>query len=650
MSDYPKVSIVIVNLNGKQHLSECFGSIKALDYPGDKVEVVMVDNGSSDGSAELVQEKYGWVKLLCNRRNEGFAKPSNDGARAARGEYVAFLNNDMRVQKDWLRELINSLGETGARCAGSVITNWDGTRLDFAGGSIDLQGFGFQDDYDLPMKDIKPKLSEDKDLLFACGGAMIVDRELFLSCGGFDEDYFAYYEDVDLGWRLRVLGCRIVLSAKSRVRHKHNSTSRSMTKQRIQYLFERNKLYTCYKNYSDEKLYKVFFPSLLLDMREAYAESGIDGDNYDIRNPGAFDAEPVRINHMAAIKLSAINEFTENLPAFAKKRSYIQKNRMTGDDEIDKLFSEPFKVFIKDTSAFVSSKYEFVNALGLEKLFGAEQKCQALFVSDGADNALYEGVAAELAASGRFAVTLAGTDVSSTDGVRILDFPDADPSPLIKAARETYIVMISSSALNKQRMLLRMLEPKYIVADLSRGPDAVSKGKDGDEGGKDDRSEKELDWLLREADFFICPDNKRTDVLERLEALGRVTKSRINGDTARFICSPENDGCTNSIVRFCEDPARLPMRGGGYDDYGGDAAVYGCGCDAGEEETLEDRLARIEARESDLRNLMLRSLHNGKKTQDDVRNLAEWSYLMESRFTKLKSKLAGIKLLRKFVR
>lgn len=642
MTDCPKVSIVIVNLNGKQHLAECFGSIKALDYPEDKVEVVLVDNGSTDGSVELVREKFGWVKLLCNTHNEGFAKPSNDGARAATGEYAAFLNNDMRVDKGWLRELVASLKASGAGCAGSVITNWDGSKLDFAGGGIDLQGFGFQDYYDLPMKDINPILTEDKDLLFACGGAMIVNREMFLSCGGFDEDYFAYYEDVDLGWRLRVLGCRVVLSVKSRVRHKHNSTSRSMTKQRIQYLFERNKLYTCYKNYSEEKLYKVFFPSILLDMREAYAQSGIDGDNYDIRNPGAFDAEPVKINHLAAIKFSAINEFMENMSTFAKKRDFIQSNRKTTDEEIDKLFTEPFKVFIKDTPAFISSKYEFVKTLGLEQLFDKEQICRVLLISDGENNTLYENAADMLAKSGKFAVTLAGPQINAPEGVTALAFPDADPTPVIKAAREAYVVMVSSEVMRKQHMLLRILAPKYIIADLSH-VSSLEQEASGCDRGFDDI--KELDWLIREADYFVAPHDDIDGVLDRLAKSGRITKSMRSGNTERFICSDdENPG--ERLLDFCCDPSRLPMRGESYEDVGADFA------DGGDdsEESVENRLARIEIRQSELRSLILSSLHNGKKTQEDVRDITEWSYLMESRFTKLKSKLAGIKIFRKFVR
>ncbi len=122
----PSVSIVIVNLNGLRHLDECFKSIQRLDYPKDKIEVILVDNGSQDDSVKFMQEKYRWVKIIRNTKNEGFAKPSNDGARAASGEYVAFLNNDMKVHRRWLSELVASIERNQAAGAGAVILNWNG--------------------------------------------------------------------------------------------------------------------------------------------------------------------------------------------------------------------------------------------------------------------------------------------------------------------------------------------------------------------------------------------------------------------------------------------------------------------------------------------------------------------------------------------
>ncbi len=93
--DLPRAAVVVLNLNGRQHLEPCFESLAKLDYPKERLEVILVDNGSGDGSADLVREKIAWVRLLQNERNVGFAAGSNQGARAARGAEVhVFLNND----------------------------------------------------------------------------------------------------------------------------------------------------------------------------------------------------------------------------------------------------------------------------------------------------------------------------------------------------------------------------------------------------------------------------------------------------------------------------------------------------------------------------------------------------------------------------
>lgn len=537
MDEFPKVSIVIVNLNGKNHLRKCLGSILKLNYPKDKIEVVIVDNGSKDGSVEYLRENFSWVKLLCNAHNEGFAKPSNDGARAATGDYVAFINNDMRVQKDWLIELIKSMRRENAKCAGSVILNWDGKLLDFAGGGVNFQGLGYQSDFKRPMSEMEPLLSQDKELLFACGGAMIVERKMFLFAGGFDEDYFAYYEDVDLGWRLRVLGCKIVLSVKSRVFHKHNGTSKSMTTERIQYLFERNKLYTCYKNFGDELFYKVFFPSLLLEIRETYIESGIDGYNYNIKNSDAFDKTPVKIKHRAAMKLSALNEFVENLKKMDAKRKFIQSNRKSTDNDITRFMTDPFLVFPKDTAALLSSEFDIVKTFGIDKLLNNDYKCKVLLISN--DNIgekmagtgiRYWEIAKALADTHKFDVTLACPDSCDIayDGIKIVTYSKNEPGALIQAAKEAVIVMLMGFVLEIVPELKKIVNSKYVIIDIY-DPfviESLEVNKREERVFKNTRHSEaasSLDFQLKLGDFFCCANEKQKDYwLGMLSEMNRI--------------------------------------------------------------------------------------------------------------------------------
>ena len=106
--DLPRCSIVILNWNGKHHLKPCFETLRELDYPSDKYEVVLVDNGSTDGSLEEMREDHSWVKLVENAENAGFSKGCNQGVKASSSpDVVVFLNNDMRVEEAWLRELVS---------------------------------------------------------------------------------------------------------------------------------------------------------------------------------------------------------------------------------------------------------------------------------------------------------------------------------------------------------------------------------------------------------------------------------------------------------------------------------------------------------------------------------------------------------------
>ena len=125
---------------------------------------------------------------------------------------------------------------------------------------INFEGKGFQIDYGVAKeKDIH---NDYRYLPFVNGGAMLVDRKVFLEVGGFDEDFFAYYEDVDFGWRLWVLGYKVIFAPKSIIYHVHHGTSKIFSEDKLRFLKERNALYAVFKNYDDENLAKVFSGTL----------------------------------------------------------------------------------------------------------------------------------------------------------------------------------------------------------------------------------------------------------------------------------------------------------------------------------------------------------------------------------------------------
>src|SRR5262245_5627377 len=207
----PSVSVIVLNFNGRPHLEACFSSLVQQQYDG-PIEIIMVDNGSSDGSVELMRAQFPHVRLIVNERNMGFAPAVNQAARQAGGDYIALLNNDARAAPDWVAQLV-ALAERrrdeAVVCVGSRVLDWEGRGVAFVMGSVNFHGFGAQPFFRVHADRLH---TGEEPLLFANGGAMLVDRAVFLQIGGLDEDYFAYFEDVDLGWRLWVCGYQVILN------------------------------------------------------------------------------------------------------------------------------------------------------------------------------------------------------------------------------------------------------------------------------------------------------------------------------------------------------------------------------------------------------------------------------------------------------
>ena len=281
MSDLPTISLIVLNWNGREHLSTCLESLSRLDYPEDRLELIVCDNGSTDGSASYVRSSFPSFRLLELDRNYGFAVGNDRAAEAATGEWVGFLNNDMAVPPDWLRQLLAPLqAHPGVTCLASRILNWDGSAIDFIGGGINFQGHGLQIDNGAK----RSVHDRARPVLFACGGAMLIKRSVFLEVGGFDPLYFSLFEDVDLGWRLNLLGHDVWYTPKATVLHKHHATLNRFTPQQLKMLTERNALFTIFKNYEQANLDAVMPVALMLLNEKALSMAGVDKASY---RPGA---------------------------------------------------------------------------------------------------------------------------------------------------------------------------------------------------------------------------------------------------------------------------------------------------------------------------------------------------------------------------
>ena len=214
------VSIVILNYNGRAWLERCLGAAVAELAPD--CELIVVDNGSSDGSVDFVQRSFPAVRVISLERNMGFAAGNNAGAQAARGHYVAFLNNDAAPQPGWLSALRNALdGDPHVGIAAScIVFMHDPSVIDSAGDGLTRWGGAFKRGHG---GSVREALGAG-DVFGACGAACLVRRDVFLELGGFDSSFFAVYEDVDLSYRFQLRGYRCTYVPAAVVHHAGSST------------------------------------------------------------------------------------------------------------------------------------------------------------------------------------------------------------------------------------------------------------------------------------------------------------------------------------------------------------------------------------------------------------------------------------------
>jgi len=382
--NYPGVSICIATLNGKDYLKGCLTSIKEMDYPQEKIEVIVVDNGSDDGSVEFLAKEFPDVVTIRNNKNKGFAAANNQAAEAAKNPYIAFLNNDTKVDKNWLAELARPLlGSWDVAASGSKVLSSDGKAIDFAGAMINFEGKGFQVDYGVPIG--QDKHNNPVHLPFVNGGAMMIRAEVFRYSGGFDDDFFAYYEDVDLGWRLWVLGYKVVFSPSSIVYHTHHGTSNAFTEDRLRFLKERNSLYSVFKNYDDDNLSRVLAASFGNAFNRLFVDIDFDYKNYyrlDQKADKELDmqAENITIGKEPLSSAMAVKDFFDSLPKLLKKRKWIQAHRKRDDKAVFSYFGGQFLAVSPDPE-YQQNQINLLESTGIYRLFEKKIKRNVLIIA-----------------------------------------------------------------------------------------------------------------------------------------------------------------------------------------------------------------------------------------------------------------------------
>lgn len=252
--NFPFVSIVIVNLNGKKWLGKCFESVLESKWPSGKLEIIIVDNGSTDGSAEFVKRYRGdfRISIIENKENLGWSPANNQGMKVAKGEIIACLSNDIEVDPRWLEEIVyvmKSDPKIGiVQC--NSISMTDRKTIDSGMNFLDKYGFAYS---------YAPQ-EEPQQVFFAEGMAFAIRKSLVSEIGGFDDYFFMEYDDMDLSWRARLAGYDVFFSPTSIVYHARGGTVggtyfKKNTRNIEQYV--RNHFVTLIKNYELKNLLRV---------------------------------------------------------------------------------------------------------------------------------------------------------------------------------------------------------------------------------------------------------------------------------------------------------------------------------------------------------------------------------------------------------
>ena len=234
-------TIVIPNYNGIQYIEKCLHSLA-----GEPAQIIVVDNGSEDGSRELVAEKFPRVRMKCFDKNYGFCRAVNTGIRDSNTTYVILLNNDTEAEPGFVRALERAMDEQKNAFSGAAqIRNLRCPELiDDAGDYYCALGWAFACGKDKP----KERYQKGRNLFAACGAAAILRRSMLEKTGVLDENHFAYLEDIDLGYRARIYGYRNIYVPEAVVYHAGSASSGSRHNKFKVDLSSRNSVYLVYKN------------------------------------------------------------------------------------------------------------------------------------------------------------------------------------------------------------------------------------------------------------------------------------------------------------------------------------------------------------------------------------------------------------------
>jgi len=339
--------IIVVNWNNRRETLECLDAVVAQLGDARDAKITVVDNGSTDGSATAIASRHPSVKLFALAENRGFTGGLTAALAGSEARNVIFLNNDAVPQAGWLAALVHAIDDAPEDVVsiGGKIVDPSGKIIDFIGGLMTFDGHAFQNGFRYPIGSREEPRAGD-ELFFACGGNMISRRAKLVELGAFDDDYFAYLEDVDFGWRTWIAGNRVLFEPRAVVRHASSTTSNRLGDFERGVLFERNALQTALKNFEQlaESGAAVLFA--YLHRLHHYATTRNERAQ-ELKRPALGTKKNSRWKREAlatfddpltTMQFRALDWIMRNQERIAKKRHDVQRRRKRSDREIFERF------------------------------------------------------------------------------------------------------------------------------------------------------------------------------------------------------------------------------------------------------------------------------------------------------------------------
>jgi GT2 family glycosyltransferase/glycosyltransferase involved in cell wall biosynthesis len=529
------VSVILVNFRGVDDTLEAIGHLRRLEWPQELLEIIVVENDSGDDSLAILERDAADTVIVASKENLGFAGGCNLGVSRSTGEFVAFLNNDARPDATWVSAAVARFRTSSAIGAvASRVLDWDGKLVDYIGSAMTWFGMGYKP---LTAQPIPAAPDVPQDVLFGTGSAMFVRRSVFDELGGFDEAFFMFFEDVDLGWRLNLTGRRFVYEPLSVAYHKHHASMEGFGEFKEQYLLERNALFALYKNLGATELAQILPAALSLSIRRGVAKAGLDSTALDLRRPGGDDQSDTTVAKDLLSSVFAIDQFVDALPGLTVKRDAIQSGRVVPDARIWQLFGET------DAPSFGAKHYleGYTKIVESFEVLGSPQATRVVIVTGDPIGRKLAGPAIRAWNMAELLSRSASVTLVSLTGVEDISVPfelvsirPGDDRAFARLEKTADIIIFQGHAMAVFDSLRRT--SKIVVVDIydPMHLEQLEQGRDLPAATWTKQVTDATDVLneqLLRGDFFLCASERQKHFyLGQLAALGRINPATYDGD------------------------------------------------------------------------------------------------------------------------